>query len=340
MLSISHGKKKNAEHKNVDPDIDIKIPKTVERIWRVLLKNCNTPMTTREIARELEVTPNAIVQAVNRYPEYFNIKSRKPLLIAIPITIESIAFREDNTCLICKRIESNPKNGEIFSLSGKPHGQKFNDWQFICSHCSEKLKTMKLSEYLNTLPEEHREALLNDISARKVRGGIQHLVQQLQVVGKKIRDDLVKRVTLYQEIVVQKRIRIDAQLRVRVSHVVEMVRLSQWILNFLYALKRNESTWRDDRSIGKDIRSFFHNLDSQNLLGLHGRSMTDLLEVITNNDLNWQTIDIYQINSSRYVILCKTEISASFQDVILSLTSDFSDKFRVDENEKTTSDQG
>ena len=300
---------------------DVKIPKTVERIWRVLIKHGNVPMTTRELAKELEVTPNAVVQAINRYPQYFHVKSRKPLLIELPTSKEAIAFREDNRCLVCKKIEMNPSEGEIFPLSGKQDSQKFNDWQFICAECTQNLRKMKFSEYIMTFPSEHREEVLKEIERRRMKGGIQQLVKDVQVFGKKVREDL-KKVTIYRQVIVRKSVSVDEQFRLRIHHQVEQLHDVSWLRRFLQPFYRNEIPIEKDPSFEKDLEDFLKAVHHEKFLSMQGGNFVDILDAITNHS-NWRVIQIQSVNSTRHILLCAMEIATSLQDLILGLTPYF-----------------
>ncbi len=296
-----------------------KIPKTVARIWRILMKNNNIPMTTRELAEKLDVTPNAIVQAIKRYPQYFTIKSRKPLLIELPISKEAVAFREKSKCLICKKIEMNPSEGEIFPLSGKQDSHNFNDWQFICSDCTNNLKRMKFSEYLKTFPPKHREALLKEMDDRKVKGGIQQFIQGVQLINKKIRGEHLEKVILYRQVIVRKLVSVDDQLNLRVYHEVERLHDVKWLRNFLLAHERNEIFWENELTSEKEeLLGFIKRVDYQKFLAIRSNGIADVLDVISN-DLNWKIIQVQAITSTRYSITCAMEIKSSLYDLILGV---------------------
>ena len=60
---------------------NISAPKSVSKIWGIIIKEDCRYLTAQEIAKELGMQPNSVLQNVHRNKEYFDLLNRKPVLI-------------------------------------------------------------------------------------------------------------------------------------------------------------------------------------------------------------------------------------------------------------------
>jgi len=149
------------------------IPKSVTRIWRIIInENCQF-LTAQKIAEELGMQPNSVLQNVHRNKDYFEIINRKPLLIG-PKPLKPFFFLRDNyKCTICGA-QLTKKDALIDTLDqpSLKNEMKIYNTGTVCNTCKSKRHQKK---YRHLTAEEYIKSQEDDEKAKNAIKRIQSI---------------------------------------------------------------------------------------------------------------------------------------------------------------------
>ena len=166
--------------------METSLPKVVPKFWKIFIEQDCQLLTAQELADQLEMKPNSVLQTINRTSDYFVRFQKKPVLIGVKPVREFLLTRDSLTCIFCReQKEDTDLTIDTLDMPGDQHDPQLHTTSTICKPC---LKTRHLTKNQTLKAEAYTRQEVPEGIQKQVLTRIDY-IRSLTDYGEKIQAD-------------------------------------------------------------------------------------------------------------------------------------------------------